>query len=200
MSDLNRRHFLKTAGGAVVAGAAGAAVGTGACAAPAARSAPELPGATLGALAEVVLPGELGAEGTARTVRDFQVWLAGYRPAAEVTHGYGTGEIDYTAAHPGPGWAAQIEALDLEAQQRFGSAFTALSKERRTGLIRSQLARERGDRLPDPADARHVALGLLAFWAQTPEATNLCYKARIDPNACRPLAEQAREPAPLAGS
>lgn len=195
MSVLDRRRFLKTAGGAAVAAGAAGTV--------AAACAPEMAAwdpATMLALAQTILPEELGADGIQRAVGGFQAWLAGYRPAVEVTHGYGTGNLDYTPAHPGPGWAAQVEALDLEAKERFGAVFAALSPEQRTAMIRRQVARERVDRLPDPVQARHVAVGLLAYWAQTPEATNLCYQAKIDPLRCRPLGEQASKPAPLAPS
>jgi hypothetical protein len=191
MSALDRRRFLMTAGGA--AAAAVAAGGAVAACTPA-------PGATaldehiLLALGETVLPAELGADGIQRAVSGFQAWLAGYQPAVETTHGYGTGTLDYTPAHPGPGWAAQLEALDLEAQQRFGATFTTLGPDRRAEMVRRQIARERVDGLPDPVRARHVALGLLSYWAQTPEATNLCYQARIDPLTCRPLADQAKRP------
>ena len=191
MSALDRRRFLKTAGGAAVAAAAagGASV---ACAPPSGAAA--LDEAALLALGETVLPAELGADGIQRTVSSFQAWLAGYQPAVETTHGYGTGNLDYTPAHPGPGWAAQLEALDLEARQRFGVTFAALNQDQRTELIRRQIARERVDRLPDPPQARHLAVGLLAYWVQTPEATNLCYQARIDPLTCRPLAAQSKKP------
>ena len=198
MSDVNRRAFVKAA----VAAAASAAAGSSAACAPesATRNAAALPHAMLLALAQVVLPQELGADGTARVVSGFEAWLAGYRPAAEVTHGYGTGDLEYTPANPGPGWAAQLQALELEAQARHGAPFASLGEEQRADMIRQQLARERGDRLPDPVQARHVAIGLLAWWAQTPEATNLCYRARIDPNTCRPLSVQGSRPASLAGS
>jgi len=197
MSALDRRRFLKTA-----AGAAAAAVAAGgpaaACAPPPGTAA--LDDRTLFALGETVLPAQLGADGVQRAVGGFQAWLAGYQPAVETTHGYGTGNLDYTPAHPGPGWAAQLEALNLEADQRFGSAFAQLSEQRRTEMLRRLIARERVDRLPDPVQARHVAVGLLAYWAQAPEATNLCFQARIDPYTCRGLAEQSRKPAELAGS
>jgi len=188
MSALDRRRFLKTVATAVPA------VAVGACAPAGTATGTSLDEGTLRALGEAVLPGELGADGIGRAVADFRAWLAGYRPAAEVTHGYGTGSLDYTPAHPGPGWAAQLEALDLEAEERFGEAFAALRLDHRTEMIRRQLARERVDRLPDPVQARHVAVGLLAYWAQTPEATNLCYQAKIDPLTCRPLGEQAKKP------
>ncbi len=193
MSEVNRRAFLKTAAGAAAASVAGAAA---ACAPEStARGATLDHGAVL-ALAQAVLPEELGADGTARAAAGFEGWVAGYRPAAEVTHGYGTGNLEYTPAHPGPGWAAQLEALDLEANQRAGKRFADLPLEQRHEMVHSQLARERMDRLPDPAQARHVAIGLLAYWVQTPEATNLCYQAKIDPYTCRPLAEQASKPTP----
>lgn len=197
MSEVNRRTFLKTV---ATAATALPAVAVGACAPAGTGTGTSLDDGTLRALGEIVLPGELGADGIGRAVTGFQAWLAGYRPAAEVTHGYGTGNLDYTPAHPGPGWAAQLEALDLEAKERFGEAFAALSKDQRTEMIRRQLAREQVDRLPDPVQARHVAVGLLAYWAQTPEATNLCYQAKIDPLTCRPLGEQIQKPAALTGS
>jgi len=200
MTDLDRRAFLKTAGlagAAVATGAAGAAAG---CAPAASGPRAQLDPASLAALAEVVLPEALGTDGRARAVHGFQAWLAGYEPAAERTHGYGTGELSYTPAHPGPGWAAQIQALDLESQQRFGREFARIEAASRRDIITRQLAHERGDRLPDPADARHVAVGLLAWWAQTPDATNLCYGAKINPYTCRRLAAQQQKPPALEGS
>ncbi len=193
MSDLDRRSFLKTAGAA----AATAAVGSAAACAPRTIAATTLDHGTVLALAQVILPEELGADGMARATGGFESWVAGYRPAAEVTHGYGTGDLEYTPAHPGPGWTAQLEALDLEANQRYGKLFAALTAEQRRGMIQAQLQRERVDRLPDPAQARHVAIGVLAYWAQTPEATNLCYQATVSPYTCRPLSEQATKPANL---
>ena len=191
MSALDRRRFLKTAGGAAVAATAAGGPVVACASAP---NTAALDQATLLALGETVLPAELGPDGIQRAVAAFEAWLEGYRPAVEVTHGYGTGTLDYTPAHPGPGWRAQLEALDLEARERFGTAFATLSAERRSVMIRRQLARDRLDRLPDPVEARHVAVGLLAYWAQTPEATNLCYQAKINPFTCRPLAAQAEKP------
>jgi len=199
MSALDRRRFLKAAGGAAAAAVAAGAGSAGGCAGQGTGTAGLDHGAVL-ALAQAVLPEELGSEGVAQVAGGFESWVAGYRPAVEITHGYGTGNLDYTPAHPGPGWAAQLEALDLEARARFGTSFAALTLERRTDMVRQQLARERVDRVPDPVQARHVAVGLLAYWAQTPEAANLCHKARIDPYTCRPLEEQARKPEPITGA
>ena len=198
MSALDRRRFLKTAGGAAVAAAA--AGGSAAACARDMTPGAALDHSTMLGLARTILPEELGSDGIQRAVTGFQAWLASYRPAAEVTHGYGTGNLDYTPAHPGPGWAAQLQALDLEAKERFGQAFAALSRDQRTEMIGRQLARERVDRLPDPVQARHVAVGLLAYWAQTPEAVNRCYEVKIDPYTCRPLQQQSQKPLAFRGS
>jgi hypothetical protein len=152
--------------------------------------------ALIRALAEAVLPSELGLSGRERAVAAFQQWVAGYRPVAERDHGYGTGELTYTGAHPAPGWRAQLEALDLEARQRFGLGFAELDADLRQRLVRAQLRRERGP-LPEPADAQHVAVGLVAWWSASPEANDLCYGRAIGRATCRPLAATGDEPARL---
>src|SRR3990172_1612528 len=150
MSALDRRRFLQTVAAAVPAGTLAACAGDG--------TPQALPGDTLDALAEVALPAALGPQGTARTVAGFRRWLAEYRPVTELNHGYGTGDLEYTPAHPGPGWASQLEALELEARQRHGVRFAELDAEQRAGMVRAAIARERMDRFGDPADARHVAV------------------------------------------
>ncbi len=164
---------------------------------PAASAAGEygLPTALLRALAEAVLPSGLGDAGRERAVAAFEAWLAGYRPVTERDHGYGTGEITYTGAHPAPGWKSQLEALDLESRQRYGRDFGSLDLELRRRLVGAQLRRERGP-LPDPADATPVALGLIAHWCASSEATDLCYGVAIGRETCRPLERAPDLPAP----
>lgn len=189
MADLSRRRFLQTAAALVPASAVpGRALGA---------QSPRLDEETLTALGETVLPSELGAQGIQRVCAGFQRWLAEYRPAAEVNHGYGTDRVDYTPAHPGPGWAAQLEALNLESKERQGNPLSWLPVEQRREVIRHQLARDRLDRLPAPAEARHVAVGLLAYFYATPEANDLCYQASIGPYGCRPLETVAEKPTAL---
>jgi hypothetical protein len=144
----------------------------------------------LTALAEVVLPSELGPAGVAAAVDGFSRWLAGYRPGAELLHGYGSGEIQRAPPSPAVRWAAQLRSL--------GAAFTSRSLETRRAEITTALEGERGPGLGAPVEARHVALGLLAWWAGTPGATDLCYRARIGKLGCRPLAENGVRPARLA--
>ena len=56
----------------------------------------------------------------------------------------------------------------------------------------------KGERLPSVASAPHIALGLLAHFYDSSDATDLCYRARIGRNKCRPLAQNGRKPLPLA--
>lgn len=193
MSGIDRRSFLQSLGVLVPA----TALGGMAAPADAEAALPPLDDALMLALGEAVLPSELGPEGVQRVVVAFQGWLAGFQPVAELNHGYGTGELAYTAADPGPGWGAQLRALDLLARRRLGRGFAALAAEERRELVRALLARERLDRLPDVADAPHVAVGLLAYFYGTPEATDLCYRAAIRRTACRPLSDNPERPAPL---
>jgi hypothetical protein len=149
------------------------------------------------ALAEAVLPSEIGAPARERAVSGFRQWLADYRPVRERDHGYGTGELTYTTAHPGPGWRAQLEALELESRQRFGPGFAELDADLRQRLVRGQLRRERGS-LPVPAEAQHVAVGLIAWWFASSEANDVCYERVIGRETCRPLERTGDEPSPRA--
>lgn len=194
MSEMNRRSFLQALGSLVPA----AALSEPAAAQGASEPAP-LDEALLHALAAAVLPGELGAEGVRRAAARFQEWLAGYQPVAELNHGYGTGELEYTAADPGPGWAAQLRALDRLAHRRHARGFADLPVEQRRALVGAELARDPLDRMPEIAQARHVAVGLLAHWSASPEANDLCYRANIGRHQCRPLALSPERPTSLSG-
>ena len=150
----------------------------------------------LEALGDAVLPAELGPNGTTRAVTEFQQWMDAYRPGAEANHGYGTGRIDRLPDDPRPKWREQLAALDTEAR-RGGGSFASLSRERRQAIVRAALAGERGESLPSPLAARHVAVALLAHFYESPLATDMCYDAQIGRQQCRPLAAQAQQPVTL---
>lgn len=149
------------------------------------------------ALGRAILPGELGAAGIDRVLTEFAAWLAEYRPDAELDHTYGSSEIDYTPAHPGPRWAEQLKGLEKESRRSKGKPFVALSKEERRDLIRAQIGDAPAEGFPPAARARHVALGLLAYFSASTEATDLCYQAEIGKDTCRDLAASAGRPASL---
>ncbi len=203
MSEQDRRTFLKRA--AAVPGAA--FVGSlGACA-PEGGAPPTgtLPQAPLRAVADVVLPnGALGEDGMAAAVRGFMDWVEGFEPAAELDHPYLTGELRYGLPHPGPRWGAQLEAMDLESQRRSGLAFAELGAQQRRGMVERALRGGSSAGLPAglpgrPAQADHVALGLLAWFYGTSQANDLCYRAEVGRHLCRGTASALEEPAKLGG-
>ncbi len=153
----------------------------------------------LRALGEAVLPTELDAATLTRVIADFQTWSEAYDPNAELNHGYGPGDIRYTPDDPTLRWESQLTALESEAQRRSGGSLGTADVEQRRDIVRAQLAGDDTSRLPRAHTARHVAIGLLAYYYATPQATDLCYGRAISKNSCRPLARSPEEPAPLPG-
>ena len=190
MPDINRRGFVGSVAASVpIAAASRHLLRSG-------KSAP-LDDALMGALGHSLLPTELGSDNIDRVVDEFQQWLELYSTDAELNHGYGTSEIDYTPGDPTSRWQDQLDGLNAEAQRRFGASFVDLDADVRRGIIRQQIADDRLDRLPRAYRARHVAVGLLAYFYASPEATDLCYKAAIGKNKCRPLRRSPDEPISL---
>lgn len=146
---------------------------------------------TMRALALAILPSELGADGTARVARDFQRWIDDYRENAELVHGYGTSALQFSRPSPRATWAAQLESLNQKG-------FNGKTVGQRRLVIQNALANEKVDRMPDVASAPHVAVALLAFYYGSSEAADLCFRARIGRETCRPLAGVSRKPLPLA--
>ena len=162
------------------------------------RSLERLDDALLLALASAILPSEIGADGIRRAADSLQRWIAGYRPGAELNHGYGSARIRTSGADPSVRWALQLRSLDADARRVHGQGFAAASPEQRRALVRVQLAAERATSIPgDLAGAAHVALALLASFYRSPDATDLCYEAAIAPGACRPLQQVTQRPVPL---
>ena len=192
MPDINRRGFVGSVAASLPVVAASHRVVKSAR--PPAAS---LDDALTRALGRAVLPSELDAAGIDRVVGEFQQWLDEYEAEAELNHGYGTGEIEHTPADPTPRWQAQLEALSAEAQRRSSVWFIELDTDAQRDIIRQHIADDRIDRLPREYRARHVAVGLLAYFYSTPEATDLCYRAAIGKNNCRPLRKSRDKPISL---
>jgi hypothetical protein len=153
--------------------------------------------ATLDALGEAILPSELGRAGITRAVAAFRDWGTGYRPNAELVHGYGTSRLRFSGPTPVTRWMTQLDALDAAAQSKLGKSFKTLKVADRADVVHDALKAERLDRMPSVADANHVAVALLAHFFDSSAATDLCYQARIGRETCRPLAQQSRKPLPL---
>jgi hypothetical protein len=151
--------------------------------------------ALLSALAATVLPSELGTAGLRRTTEAFERWVSNYRPGAEVNHGYGTGRLEQLPADPWPRWRQQLLDLDAKSRQQYQKSFDVAAPQQRNTLVTAALDELKAERIPDALTAPHVALGLLSWFLATPEATDLCYHARIGKETCRSLAATTQNPA-----
>ncbi len=195
MADIPRRRFLKGSAG-VVSGLA-----IGACAQDAPPGETETPGldrAVLLALAMIVLPRTaLGDAGVLRVTGDFLEWLEGFEPVTERNHPYYSSEINYGPPDPAPLWGAQLEALNIEAQQRFDLGFPQLGQDRQTAILDRQLPNNIPQDLPFAGNASHVAIGLNAYFYATAEANDLALRAQIHRQSCRGLESGPNKPAPL---
>ncbi len=156
-----------------------------------------LDAAAVRGVADAVLPSELGADGIATVSRAFTQWIGGYRPGVELVHPYGSSELRRTGESPIGRWRSQLATFDTAAREKHRKAFTALTREQRRELVLSALGEERLNRLPDPLQANHVAMAVLAWYFATPDAVDLCYNAKIGRNQCRPLVHSARQPLPI---
>ena len=153
--------------------------------------------ATLDALAAAILPSELGRAGTANVAREFRDWGANYHENAELVHGYGTSRLRATGPTPLTRWAAQLDALEAQAQSTHQRPFRDLTVAQRAELVRVALQGQRLDRMPSVGDANHVAIALLAHFYDSSAANDFCYNAQIGKQTCRPLAASTRKPLPM---
>lgn len=196
MRDTSRRTFLKTAG--VLAAANAIACND----APRDASAPVAVARTTGfdkplidALSDAVLPETLGVDGRKSATAAFVAWVDAYDPVAEEMHGYGYADIRYLPSDPAPAWRAQLAGLDILARRSRSIGFAELDVAGRRELLAIVLRSNRGDRLPAPLSASHVAVALLSHWAASPSAHNLAVGARVTPLTCRPLRAAITKPA-----
>ena len=206
MGNQDRRTFIRRAAGAVPGAAIAGSLGMGACAPEgdadgASPQSGSLPEGLLEAVADVALPSTaLDEEGMSEAVQGFQAWVESFEPAAELDHPYLTGELRYGLPHPGPRWAAQLEAMELESVRRSGISFSELGAEERRTAVERALRGGSPDGLPrDPAQAHHVVVGLIAWFYGTSQANDLCYRAEVGRHACRGTESLAEEPRAMGG-
>lgn len=151
----------------------------------------------LHALATAILPTSLGEAGSTRIVHDFTEWADDIIAGAELNHGYGTGNIRYRTDSPVEQWADQLHDLNTAAQDLHVQNFTALDIASRRELVTAALDEHDGDNLPSAANASHVAVALLSFFANSGEGTDLAYQVSIKKQTCRPLNQSPRAPVQL---
>ncbi len=139
---------------------------------------------TLRALAAVVLPAELGPSGLDRVTDDFVRWVRGYRPGAEMEHGYGITRLRTKGPSPAPAYMKQLAALRGLVDP---------------STVESALRDAKVADLPRTPGASHVAADLMAFYFRGSDANDLCYRAAIGRDQCRSLAGSGDRPSPLKG-
>ncbi|MGQ0765842.1 MAG: hypothetical protein ACT4OZ_09265 [Gemmatimonadota bacterium] len=193
---LSRRSFTKTIGALAAALGAGARRLAAQARSPNEQTPTGLDAMLVMALAEAVLPSDLGRDGCARVGRDFVRWAISHKQGAELLHPYGSAAISHTTALPLAHWNRQLRELDSAAREATRSSFAALGIPARAGLVRNALGGERISGLPSAAAAQHVAIALISRFYSSPEATDLCYQVRIGREQCRPLSTVSHAPAP----
>jgi hypothetical protein len=146
-------------------------------------------GDTLGALATVVLPSELGASGIRDIARRFEVWVRGYRPGAEMDHGYGFTRLRTKPASPAPAYLQQLESLRPALLNGDAAA--------RRQAVEAALEEAKLTDLPRTPDGRHVAADLMAFYFRSSDGNDLCYRAAIGRDLCRGLKGSDNPPSPV---
>jgi hypothetical protein len=137
----------------------------------------------LRALAAVILPSELGAEGLEKTVAAFERWVRDYQPGAEMDHGYGFTRLRRKPPSPASAYLDHLRALRLG-----GTA------ESNRAAVQSALEQANVTALPQTPDGKHVASDLMAFYFRSSAANDLCYRAHIGRDECRGLAGSEQEP------
>jgi hypothetical protein len=147
----------------------------------------------LSALADAVLPQEIGAEARARAVDLFAAWLREYRAGAQLDHGYGITRLRRAPSSPAGRYRAQLDDLDRRAGGTFAAASLA---ERRRAVSEAVMANDIRT-LPERPDGGHVATDLMAHFFNGPEATDLAYGRLIGRFSCRGLPGSDQRPPAL---
>jgi hypothetical protein len=155
--------------------------------------------ATLGAIAEVVLPSALGADGRDLVVEQFASWVRGYREGADMGHSYGSAMLRRPSGpSPALSYPAQFAALDSAARERGAPSFAALPVDDRRIIIESALnTPQRVARLPSQPNGTYLIADFMGMYFASPDAWDLAYQRRIGRDRCRSLEGSAIRPAAL---
>jgi len=145
--------------------------------------------ATLRALAAMVLPSEVGRDGTDRIAEKFERWVRDYRPGADMDHGYGVTRLRKKPPSPASTYMAQLEGL----RDPLSGADVAAKRK----AIEDALAHAGIKALPEMRDGRHVVSDLMSFYFQSSEANDLCYRVAIQRDGCHGLEGSENPPPPL---
>ena len=157
--------------------------------------------ATLNAIADVVLPGALGARGRRDVVDRFTAWFVNYRSGADMGHGYGNDTVrNPSGAAPGSRYPEQLAAFEKAARDKGAASFAALALADRHVLIEAALSTlQAASRMPARPNGANVTVDLMGFYFNSGDAYDLCYNAAIGREHCRGLDGSDRAPSALTG-
>jgi hypothetical protein len=157
---------------------------------------PESSVVTLQALAPIVLPASLGRRAIRLVTDRFLARLQEHRAGVAMDYGYGRFVLRTTPDSPAPRYVEQLAALEQAAQPK-ASSFGRLPADGKRALLERALNDAKVESLPDIPDGRHVVSDLMAFYFQSSEANDACYRAHIGRETCRPLHAVTVRPKPL---
>jgi len=154
---------------------------------------------TLHALAEVVLPAEIGADARRKAVTTFVAWFANYRQSADMGHGYGASTLRAgSGASPFSRYASQFTALDASARARGGQTFRVLPAPDRRAIVEQLLNDPQPvSRLPAQPTGANLVADLMGSYFTSADAWDVCYRAEIQRDSCRTLDNSAEPPRPV---
>jgi hypothetical protein len=154
---------------------------------------------TLRAIADVVLPEQIGAPARERAVSAFVRWHDRYREGADMGHTYGASTVR-TASGPAPArrYPPQFASLRDAAVARGAKSFALLSRDARRAVIEAQLNTPTPvTRMPGQPTGASLIADLMGSFFNGPDGWDACYGAEIRRYACRTLDDSAEPPAPI---
>ena len=154
---------------------------------------------TLNAIAEVVLPAEIGADAQRRAVAAFASWFANYRQGADMGHGYGASTLR-AASGPSPfsRYAPQFAALDASAKERGAASLRTLAAPDRRIVIEKFLNEPQPvNRMPAQPTGANLVADLMGSYFNGANAWDACYGVQILRDSCRTLDNSADAPLPI---
>jgi hypothetical protein len=153
--------------------------------------------AALRALAEVVLPSSLGADGRDEAVRKFVTWVRGYKARADRGHGYGNSQLSPpTGPSPAAKYPAQFDALDAAAKARGAATFAALPVAARRAVVEAALTEpQRVTQMPARPNGNSLVADFMGLYFNGADARDVAYNAAIGRDTCRGLDGSEKAPA-----
>jgi hypothetical protein len=147
-------------------------------------------------IAPTVLPASLGQAAVDAAVDRFVAWTRGYREGIPLAHGYGHPRLRRSGPTPVPRYLDQLAALDAAARAK-GGPWRSLDLETRRALLDRAFTDAGVKALPFRPMGEHVVADLMAHYFRSSEANDVCYRALIQREVCRPLRITTERPKPL---